>query len=339
MKSFKQYLLEFTEGEIDSAPIIGTGNIFTQAAGYKQSGRKKFNTKASSLIHVTNHFPIGGTIKTTAQATDGQSEGNWARETVHFTRNGIVGDHLHGKWHGKAFVTILPEHEMQDRVLYSGDHDTFVYGGVDLPNGSRILVHGNRLDDSQKSHITKLVGARHWDEAHERIRAFDPERGIHGHEVDFGGRKITISGLTDKEMESKTALADATHRHLNSLGIKPIKIGQDYSIGYIGDGDDAKFGEVYGGSGLVQAHYGTLRTGAEYSEDLENSFKFQGSGLHHVSPHHREERIASDPTSRHRKKLADILRSIMLKPMKYHPSYSHHEAQKALQRQIDRLST
>jgi hypothetical protein len=39
MLSFKQFLLEFTEGEIDRATIRGTGSIFTKAAGYEQSGR------------------------------------------------------------------------------------------------------------------------------------------------------------------------------------------------------------------------------------------------------------------------------------------------------------
>jgi len=333
--SFRRFLLEFTEGEIDRAPIRGTGNIFTSAAGYEQRGKEQFNPRASALVHVTNYFPTGGTIKTTGEATGGQ----WARETVHFTRNGVVGDHLHGKWQHKPFVAIMPEHQLQDRVLYSGDHDTFVYGGVDLPHGSRILVHGNRLDDSQKAHITKLVGATDWNDAHEKIRAFDPERGIHGHEVNFGGRKITISGLADEEMESETSLADATHRHLSSLGIEPIKIGQDYSVGYV-DRDDQQFRRVYGDTGLVQAHYGGKRIpGSKYSSELGASFKFQGSGLHDNSPHGVEERIAFDPNHPDRARLAGVLTDIRDNPEQYHPTaYSHPRAQEALERQIARLS-
>ncbi len=87
MRSFKEYILEFTEGQIDRAPTRGTGNIFTPAAGCQQRGREQFNPRASSLVHITNYFPTGGTIKTTGEATGGQL----ARETVHFTRNGVVG--------------------------------------------------------------------------------------------------------------------------------------------------------------------------------------------------------------------------------------------------------
>lgn len=335
MRSFKEYIMEFTEGEIDRAPTRGTAKIFTSAAGYKQRGKEQFNPRASSLVHVTDYFPTRGTIKTTGEATGSQEP----RETVHFTRNGVVGDHLHGKWHHKTFVTIMPEHQLQDRVLYSGDHDTFVYGGVDLPHGSRILVHGKRLDDAQKSHITKLVGATDWNDAHAKIKAFDPARGIHGHEVDFGGRKITISGLTDEEMESKTSLADATHRHLSSLGIKPIKIGQDYSVGHV-DGNDHQFKRVYGDTGLVQAHYGRKRiAGSKYSSELGPSFKFQGSGLHDSSPHGVEERIAFDPNHPDRARLAGVLTHIRDNPQQYHPTaYSHPAAQAALKRQIARLS-
>jgi hypothetical protein len=343
MLSFKQFLLEFTEGEIDRATIRGTGSIFTKAAGYEQSGREEFNPRASALVHVTNYFPTDGKIQTTAQG----SRGEWGRETVHFTRNGLVGDHLSGQWKDKSFVTILPEHHIQDRILYSGDHDNFVYGAVDLPHQSRILVHGGRLDDKQKAHITKLVGARHWDEAHEKIRAFDPEKGIHGHEVDFGGRKINISGLTDEEMKSNTALADATHRHLNSLKIQPIKIGNHYSVGYAELGqrsytdsrrDENDFRRIYGNDGLVQKHYMRKRNPENvggYSTDLDQSFKYQGSGLHWDSPHGHEETIAFDKAHPDRKRLADVLQHIRDNPTDYHPTaYSHPDAQAALERQI-----
>ena len=337
MLSFKQYLLEFTEGQIDRTPLRGSGNIFTKAAGYSQSGRQEFNPKASALVRVTSFFPVDGKMKTAGEATGGKIP----RETLHFTRNGVVSDHVHGKWGGKSFVTISPEHHLQDRILYSGDHDITVYGGVDLPHGSRVLVHGGRLDDEQKKHITGLVGAKDWDEAHAKIRAFDPEKGIHGHTVRYGQREITISGLTDQEMQSKTGLTDATHRHLHALGIRPITIGQTNSIGHFDNRDDEHFGRIYRDSGLIQAHYRSRRNPTPYKNSLEGAFKFQGSGSPIEGSHGKEEAIMfyKDGDHPYKQELKDVLGDIHKNPTAYHPTaYSHPQAAAALQRQISLLS-
>jgi hypothetical protein len=358
MLSFKQFLLEFTEGQIDRTPLRGSANIFTKAAGYSQSGRQEFNPKASALVRVHSFFPVDGRMKTAGEATGGKIP----RETLHFTRNGVVSDHMYGNWAGEPFVTISPEHHLRDRVLYSGDHDVTVYGGADLPHGSRVLVHGGRLDDEQKKHITGLVGAKDWDEAHAKIRAFDPEKGIHGHTVRYGQREITISGLTDQEMQSKTGLTDATHRHLHALGIRPITIGQHYSTGYHRDDlhgpagqektytdlrldrerDEKHFDKIYGSGGLIQTHYRSRRNTTPYRHgSLEGAFKFQGSGSPVEGSHGWEDAIMFHQGGDHpqKKEFRDLLHDIHENPTDYHPTaYSHPDARAALKRQISLLS-
>ncbi len=102
-------------------------------------------------VHATNYMPRSNEngelyIPTTGMATDYK----YARATVHFTLNQIVGSHLGGNWDASQFVILIPYNKLVElngnpKVVASADTyfmpnpDT----GMILPKGTRIVCPNN----------------------------------------------------------------------------------------------------------------------------------------------------------------------------------------------------
>jgi hypothetical protein len=297
MKSFITFLLEYDVpgAKIDREPVRGTGTLFPTSLGYRHVGVEGFNPQASSLFHMTRFFPENMRIK---PGIEGDLSGVNPRATLHFTRNGVVSDHMNGQWaDASKFGIMMPEHRLINRVASSGSHDTWTVGGVELPTGSRVLVNQTKLDDADRQKFMKMFGVSSWEEAESQLTPWDPDKGVYGREVDFGGRKITFSGLQPDELAADTkraaraaarqqykdttgnypylddplhkdnpllsgydpnsGLETAAHRHMRSVGISPVNIGQNYATGFVdrfdnldgsksGWGQRSDFDEIYG---------------------------------------------------------------------------------------------
>lgn len=189
-------------------------SIFTQAAGYGRDWDlpSNYNPRSDALVHTTDYFPENGKIRTQASAQRDNPVRKVNRETIHFTRNGIVGKHTGGSWEGKPFTVILPQGPVKERFVAHGDHDTWVLGDLEMPNGSKIMVHEPSLTGEQKANLAKLAGVENYDQISERLTK--------GLDVDFDGRKITLKN-------TKGDVTKAVEAELRSLGIEPLNIGSE----------------------------------------------------------------------------------------------------------------
>lgn len=224
MKSFITFLLEYDVPgqQIDREPIRGTGTLFPASLGYTQRGVEGFNPRASSLFHMTRYFPDQLRIRPGIEA---DTSGVNPRATLHFTRNGVVSDHMFGGWADTSkFGIMMPEYRVSDRLVNSGHHDSWMVGGVELPTGSRVLVQTDKLDDADKKRFMDMFGVKSWEEAAEQMKPWDPDKGVYGRDVDFNGRKITFSGLQPDELaldSHRAAVAQARREYNDRTGKWP----------------------------------------------------------------------------------------------------------------------
>ena len=226
MKTFKQFIKESnlevpnSEPMMSSPPNIGLGNIFTSAAGYKQKRPEEYNPAHSAMVHKTSHFPLGGEIQTLGSLS------HIARETLHFTRNGTVGSHIWGNWDSSKYGIMIPEDHISKKLVGIGDHDSFTYGNIKLPTGTKITMNWDALEPHERDHITALTKSSSHDETLTKLRA-ESEDGTRGHSVNFNGRNITLSAMS----ETEKTVDDAVHSHLRHSGISPVTIGNNYAVG------------------------------------------------------------------------------------------------------------
>ncbi len=102
-------------------------------------------------VHATNYMPRSNEngelyIPTTGMATDYK----YARATVHFTLNQIVGSHLGGNWDASQFVILIPYKklvELNGNPEVVASADTYFMPNPDtgmiLPKGTRIVCPNN----------------------------------------------------------------------------------------------------------------------------------------------------------------------------------------------------
>ncbi|MBI5391356.1 hypothetical protein HZB02_07765 [Candidatus Woesearchaeota archaeon] len=113
--------------------------------------RLQLNFRPEQLIavHVTNHFPENGVMRTTGQFTgkifsndkrSKEREVKFPRETIHFSLNGKVGSHVYGNWDSVKFAVLIPVHLIMQRIVNLNPVDTYVVGELNLPHGSEIIA-------------------------------------------------------------------------------------------------------------------------------------------------------------------------------------------------------
>ena len=195
-------------------------SIFTQAAGYGRNWDVQpgnYNPRSDALVHTTNYFPENGVMRTLGSSQEGMPAPRSGRETLHFTRNGIVSSHMWGNFEGRPFTIIAPQGPVVNRIIANADQDTWVLGNLEVPNGSKILVHEPALTGEQKANLAKLAGVENYDQLTQRL-----QKGL---DVDFNGRKINLK-------TTKGNIAKSVEAELRSLGISPLKIGTNYAVGF-----------------------------------------------------------------------------------------------------------
>ena len=357
MKSFKQFLRENTDS-LTHRPQLGSGNIFTQSAGYTRNPQEEFNPETSRMIHMTNHFPLGGKIETLGSHT------HIARETVHFTRNGPVTDHMWGKWSDKKFGIMIPESGISHRLVNHGSHDSFTLGNVHIPSGSKISVNWDALENHERDHIQALTKSTSHEETRSKLNT--------GHEVNFDGRKVTLHGTQENESTHQSI-----YRHLRSEDITPVDIGHDYATGWSESPSDyerkygselsrQRFDDVYGSSGFISKFYQKHNRSANFADDSdEHRFARSSSGGHAGTIFSGIERNISWTFARHQdsqrnqdentnkraennaeqhsedaKSLARTLQQVSDRPENFHPTaYSSPESREAIKRIMTKLTS
>jgi len=353
MKSFKKFIFESnleipgSQEFLHSPPPIGSGNIFTKAAGYEQKRPEEYNPEHSAMIHMTSHFPLGGIIETSGSHT------YYPRETVHFTRNGTVSSHMFGNWNASKFGIMIPEHKVSDRLFNHGSHDSFAIGNVSLPHGSRIVMNWSNLEDHEKDHIKKLTGSNSHDEALKKINK--------GHSINFGDNQIQLHSTQGSESNH-----DAVRRHLTASGINPVNIGHNYATGYLNpDSSDAEFDSRYGLRGSVSNFY--INRSKRGQDKIESKAARPSTGDHIDSifadiesntgwryAGHTDYPLVDDTKGKDSEyfkkhsqlfgsavtaaKHSKVIRDILQNPERYHPTaYTSPESKEALQRLLRKI--
>jgi hypothetical protein len=208
------------ENPLEGRPL----SIFTQSAGYGRDWNlpTKYNPRGDALVHTTEFFPQGGIIQTRGSAESNIPQQEWGmapktgRETVHFTRNGLVSSHMAGNFEERPFTVVSPQGPISSRLVAHADQDSWVLGNVEIPNGSTIMVHEPALSPEQKNNLAQIFGAKNYEEIQQRLQK--------GSNLDFNGRQIELK-------TTKGNIQNSVDAHLRSVGVEPLNIGQDYAIG------------------------------------------------------------------------------------------------------------
>jgi hypothetical protein len=349
MKSFKRYILETnlefpnTQPFLKSPENIGSGSIFTKSAGYKQKRPEEYNPEHSALIHMTSFFPLGGKIKTLG------SQSHFTRETLHFTRNGVVNNHLWGNWSGAKYGIMIPESKLSSRLNGSGSHDSWTVGNVDIPHGSKIIMDWSSIGTHERNHVAALTGSKTHEEALEKINK--------GHSVSFGKNAVTLKSARENE-----TVHDGVLSHLTNSGIRPIDYTLEGALGYSKlnpdfyeqKEDQEKFNADYGIGGNIEKFYGKQKPDVATPQDLRSTTtKFRsGSGNHADSTFsHIEHHFSQMVRDTRRKDKASASKRIMTsgvnylgaidriveRPNEHHSSFDHPEAIEAMKRLKSKL--
>ena len=120
-----------------------------------------------ALVHKTNYLPSDSVIKTSA-ATSAKLKSSYAykqdsqlkefeydyfnkRDTVHFSVNGEVRNHVNGQWDQCKYAIIVPmELVSLDRFTKHAVQDTYAAGNFKLPAGSYLLCPVNEKEEAMK---------------------------------------------------------------------------------------------------------------------------------------------------------------------------------------------
>lgn len=200
----------------------------------------EYDPSYSSVVHVTGHFPLGGTIKTL-----GSLSGTTSRETLHFTRNGSVSGHMWGNWDNSKFGIMIPEDAVSHRLLNgTEDHDLVMHGNLSLPSNSKIITDWSKLEDYEKDHVAALVAASTHEEALTKISKVG-DGGIRGHPIEMDGRKIILANTHVSATKDDSALTLSIHHHLREHGIHPVSIGSEYAVGHVDQSPRTKYAEEF----------------------------------------------------------------------------------------------
>jgi len=126
-------------------------------------------------VHLTNQEVTDGFLKPHSYypfvpESMNRNEGErwfFPRETMHFTLNGVVGDHNGGEsygrgysWKDKKFAYLIPLKDVIDQVITLGFHDTIVLGKIRLPDSTAMVTNPkdniHEIKDKVRERIERL---------------------------------------------------------------------------------------------------------------------------------------------------------------------------------------
>lgn len=131
-------------------------------------GRKEYIEREDLvLVHRTNYFPEGGTIRTTLSRTPK------LRYTIHFSLNGPVSSHNYGNWDDRDYTIFVPLGEIGEQTIQRmcafNPADTYFLGDFKLPKGSVVLYKSGAKHDTLKGIEVKETTAKSFEEEREQI--------------------------------------------------------------------------------------------------------------------------------------------------------------------------
>ena len=181
-------------------------------------------------IHVTNTFPSDGMIRTHVGWAEKTGEPGVARDTAHFTLNGVVQED-HGslnlsksEWPFRKFAVLTPLFNLpKEQVINMKTDDTFLLGDVEVPAGSKVLV------DWKEIAMLRDMDVLSDGEMHELLRAqgmvdeyvqTDIDRERDNRKVaEKDGIAYVLCDMDSPRMR------EILHSEIESMGYRPIEMG------------------------------------------------------------------------------------------------------------------
>ena len=114
-------------------------------------------------VHISIVFPEKGVLSNKGAVLENRDTPfhYYARETTHFTFNGPVEDHGMGTWSNKPFAILVPAHLIFDKFLCLAPNDAYIFGRLELPRGTEILVTSSPEHQAKAQHYEKNAGNAH----------------------------------------------------------------------------------------------------------------------------------------------------------------------------------
>lgn len=155
----------------------------------------KLRTEMLAGVHLTDYLPFNGIIRPT-----GDSRPEAPRRTIHFALNGTVSPVNSGisDWSGKKVSVIVPIEKIRGWIANLHSVDTFGYGRLRLPPGSRVLVEKELADRNGLTEGQKL--------GHAEVVVVDPNADKYSHDY-------------------SPALHQETYAQLRKMGYPTARIG------------------------------------------------------------------------------------------------------------------
>ncbi len=130
--------ITLTNAEKVSIRVTPGGVQVSLAAGTEQD-LSHFMERELYAVHATNYAPEGNVIRTRLHA----DRGRYPRDTLHWSLNHVVEDHMYGSWLGRGYFIIVPLQDLADanpgRAMGGTTVDFFFRGNVTLPGSAQVF--------------------------------------------------------------------------------------------------------------------------------------------------------------------------------------------------------
>lgn len=136
---------------IKSMLLDADASLFPNATMQPKLSLDKITPESLVLVHMTDHFPKGGVIKSVKEALKNNDGTNQYRSTVHFALNKSVTEHVGGNnWNTMKYAILMPfkstvEQTPPKNIIGGVTDDFFFMNEVKLPEGSVILKFNDKI--------------------------------------------------------------------------------------------------------------------------------------------------------------------------------------------------
>lgn len=136
---------------IKSMLLDADASLFPNATMQPKLSLDKITPESLVLVHMTDHFPKGGVIKSVKEALKNNDGTNQYRSTVHFALNKSVTEHVGGNsWNTMKYAVLMPfkstvEQTPSKNIIGGVTDDFFFMNEVKLPEGSVILKFNDKI--------------------------------------------------------------------------------------------------------------------------------------------------------------------------------------------------
>lgn len=132
------------------------------------------------LVHLTDHLPKDGVIKSVKEATRDENGISQYRDTIHFALNHAVYAHKAGNWNDKKVAILAPftkQYASKDDVVGGEIKDFFIKKQVELPEGTVIVRHNSTVPKGK----LKVVDPKDIEEFKETkgLRVLETSESVH----------------------------------------------------------------------------------------------------------------------------------------------------------------